>query len=79
MPAPTLADDWRGVLLRPHADWIGVCIETTQPALDALGEFSVVPRHNGGVELIASRDGYEISIYIAPDGKVSGVAVEHND
>lgn len=79
MPAPTLAEDWRGVLSKTEAPWMGVYIDTTQEALTTLGEFSVVPRHNGGVELIASRDGYEISIYIAPDGKVSGVAVGHND
>jgi len=45
----------------------------TTEALRTIGEFFVVPRSNGGVQLELHCGGYDVEIEISPGGEVEGV------
>jgi hypothetical protein len=76
MPAPTLGENWIDVLrtLKPNWDGYGG-IEITNAAMETVRKFSVVPNSDGGVDLEIHHSGLEISVYIDPDGAISGASV----
>ena len=70
----TLKDDWLGQLAALPCNWDSYgAPQITEQALAALGSFSVVPLHDGGLQLECHRDGADIEVVIDANGKVSFV------
>ncbi len=75
MSAPTLGSDWRREIEALPKGWDNYRGEPiSAAALDAVASFSVVPCSHGGVQIEVHRDGFDIEIEIAADGRISGVS-----
>jgi hypothetical protein len=78
--APCLGEDWRNELSSLSSDWDGDnASQITTAAIVAVARFSIVPCHNGGIQLEVHQDGYDIEIDIGPDGKIKGLLVVHGE
>ena len=76
MSAPLLREDWRQRLSELSTGWDSYKgAPITAAAMDTVGQFAVVPCHNGGVQMEIHRDGLDIEIEIGPDGRIQNVLV----
>ena len=76
MSAPLIGQDWRKDLESLQPDWNSYgSVRISSEALDTVAAFSVVPRSQGGVQLEIHKDGFDLEIWIEPDGKIDGVLV----
>ena len=76
--APALRDDWQKTLSGLPYNWDSYRgVPTTHDALHSLGGFAVVPCSDGGLQLEVHKNGYDLEIYVGPDGKLRGAFVAH--
>ena len=78
--AITLGDCWQAELSALSDGWDSYNAEPiSQVAIYRLESFSVVPMSNGGIQLEAHRDGWDIEIEIDPDGRIVDAMAERKE
>ncbi len=60
--------------LNPDWDSYGAC-RIFMSAIATLEHFSVVPCHDGGIQLEIHRDGFDVEIEISPSGQIRSALV----
>lgn len=76
MMAHTLNTGWQDALAGLDEGWDGDgALPISPEAIATVQSFSVVPLSDGGVQLEFHRDGFDVEIEVAPQGKVTSVLV----
>jgi hypothetical protein len=74
MSAPTLGEDWQTRLRALQDGWDSYGSRPiAAAAIDTVESFAVVPCSGSGVQLEIHRDGFDVEIEIAADGRIKGV------
>lgn len=77
MSAPTLNGDWMGELLALRPGWDSYNAPPITPAaIETVGRIHVVPCCDGGIQIEAHRDGWDIEIVVGPDGRIESGCME---
>jgi hypothetical protein len=70
--------NWRRDLYLLRSNWDNEGAEyIRQAAIDTIDAFCTVPCATGGVQLEIHKDGYDIEIYVGPDGRIESILVCH--
>ncbi len=76
MSAPLIGEDWKSRLGNLGDSWVrDGGKQITHAAMQTVESFAVVPCTDGGVQLEVHRDGFDIEICIAPDGRIESALV----
>lgn len=74
MSAPTLGGAWRRELSALGEGWDSYDGKPiTNEAIATVEQIAAVPLGSGGIQLELHRDGFDIEICIAADGRIAGV------
>lgn len=72
--APTLGEDWRGILGRLKKNWDSYgAVPIAIASIVTIESISIVPTSIGGLQLEIHKDGFDLEMEVSPTGEIRNI------